>query len=72
MDARVLIDLARDKGFKAWSPRAARRRRILPSNSSRRRSHSTCSCPDMLGWTVLSQLKHNSLTTAHSRPDHHR
>ena len=42
--ARVLIDLARDKGFKVLVATAAPKHSNSPSSSSRRRSRSTSSC----------------------------
>ena len=43
--ARVILDLARDKGFKVLVAVRARMRSISPSSSSRRRCRSTYSCP---------------------------
>ena len=60
--ARVLIDLARDKGFKVLVANARRRgaraRQAVPADAI----SLDVFLPDMLGWTVLSQLKHNPLT----------
>jgi CheY-like chemotaxis protein/signal transduction histidine kinase len=60
--ARVLIDLARDKGFKVLV--AARGAEAL--DLARQYQPAAVSLdvflPDILGWTVLSQLKHNPLT----------
>jgi len=60
--ARILVDLARDKGFKVLV--AARGAEALELA----KQYQPCAVsldvflPDMLGWTVLSQLKHNPLT----------
>ncbi len=43
--ARIILDLARDKGFKVLVATRGATRSILPSSSSRPRSRSTCSCP---------------------------
>ena len=43
--ARIMIDLARDNGFKTCWRCAATMRSSSPSNISRPRSRSTCSCP---------------------------
>ncbi|HUD88148.1 MAG TPA: response regulator, partial [Xanthobacteraceae bacterium] len=60
--ARILVDLARDKGFKALL--AMRGDDAL--NLAKQYQPSAVSLdvflPDMLGWNVLSQLKQNSLT----------
>ena len=60
--ARVIMDLARDKGFKVLV--AARGADAL--NLAQQFQPSAVSLdvflPDMLGWTVLSQLKQNPLT----------
>ncbi|WP_166295515.1 HAMP domain-containing protein [Bradyrhizobium sp. 2S1] len=60
--ARVLIDLARDKGFKVLV--AARGAEALDLAKQFQPSAVSLDVflPDMLGWTVLSQLKHNPLT----------
>jgi HAMP domain-containing protein/CheY-like chemotaxis protein len=60
--ARVLIDLARDKGFKVLV--AARGTEALDLAKQYQPSAVSLDVflPDMLGWTVLSQLKHNPLT----------
>jgi HAMP domain-containing protein/CheY-like chemotaxis protein/signal transduction histidine kinase len=60
--ARVLVDLARDHGFKVLlAMRGAQAlelaKQYLPSAISL-----DVFLPDMLGWTVLSQLKQNPLT----------
>src|SRR6185437_3376436 len=60
--ARVIMDLARDKGFKVLV--AARGAEAL--NLAQQFQPSAVSLdvflPDMLGWTVLNQLKQNPLT----------
>src|SRR5207245_7096865 len=60
--ARVMVDLARDKGFKVLV--AMRGADAL--DLARQYQPSAVSLdvflPDMLGWTVLSQLKQNPLT----------
>jgi HAMP domain-containing protein/CheY-like chemotaxis protein/signal transduction histidine kinase len=60
--ARVLVDLARDKGFKVLV--AARGAEALELAKQYQPSAVSLDVflPDMLGWTVLSQLKHNPLT----------
>jgi HAMP domain-containing protein/signal transduction histidine kinase/DNA-binding response OmpR family regulator len=60
--ARVMLDLARDTGFKALvamrgSDALALAREYLPTAISL-----DVFLPDMLGWTVLSQLKQDPLT----------
>ena len=61
--ARVLLDLARERGFKGIvAPRGdagagARARATSPTPS-----RSTSSLPDIDGWTVLDRLKHDSRT----------
>src|SRR5450631_1572708 len=60
--ARVLVDLARDRGFKVLV--AARGSEALDLAKQFQPSAVSLDVflPDMLGWTVLSQLKHNPLT----------
>jgi CheY-like chemotaxis protein len=60
--ARVLIDLARDKGFKVLV--AARGSDALELAKQYQPSAVSLDVflPDMLGWSVLSQLKQNPLT----------
>ena len=60
--ARVLVDLARDKGFRVLV--AARGAEALDLAKQYQPSAISLDVflPDMLGWTVLSQLKHNPLT----------
>jgi HAMP domain-containing protein/CheY-like chemotaxis protein/signal transduction histidine kinase len=60
--ARVLVDLARDKGFKVLV--AARGAEALDVAKQYQPTAISLDVflPDMLGWTVLSQLKHNPLT----------
>ena len=61
--ARVLLDLAHDKGFKVLVAMPGRRRaRAGPAVPRRPPSRSTCSCPTCSGWTVLSQLKQDPAT----------
>jgi CheY-like chemotaxis protein/signal transduction histidine kinase/HAMP domain-containing protein len=60
--ARVLIDLARDKSFKVLvAPRGAEALDLAKQYQPTAISLDVF-LPDMLGWTVLSQLKHNPLT----------
>ena len=61
--ARILVDLARDNGFKVLVG-DARRRCARPGASSIQPTAVSLDVflPDMLGWTVLSQLKQNPLT----------
>ena len=57
-----MVDLARDKGFKVLVAAARRRRaRIWPQYQPTAISLDVF-LPDMLGWTVLSQLKQDPLT----------
>jgi CheY-like chemotaxis protein len=60
--ARVLIDQARNKGYKVLV--AARGTEALDLAKQYQPSAVSLDVflPDMLGWTVLSQLKHNPLT----------
>ena len=61
--ARVLIDLAHDKGFKVIVVGARRRSARSSRTSTGRRPISLdVFLPDMLGWTVLSQLKQDPAT----------
>ena len=69
--ARVLVDLARDKGFKVLV--AARGAEAL---DLAREFHPTAISldvflPDMLGWTVLSHLKQDADAAPHSGADRH-
>ena len=69
--ARVLIDLARDKGFKVLVAARGAEALELAKQFQPAAVSLDVFLPDMLGWTVLSQLKHNPADPAHSGPDHH-
>jgi HAMP domain-containing protein/CheY-like chemotaxis protein/signal transduction histidine kinase len=60
--ARVLIDLARDKGFKVLVATRGAEALDLAKQFQPTAVSLDVFLPDMLGWTVLSQLKHNPLT----------
>src|SRR6266700_3731154 len=60
--ARVLIDLARDKGFKVLVANRGAEALDLVKQFQPTAVSLDVFLPDMLGWTVLSQLKHNPLT----------
>ena len=60
--ARILIDLARDKGFKAILAMRGDDALNLAKQYQPTAVSLDVFLPDMLGWNVLSQLKHNSLT----------
>jgi len=60
--ARVLIDLARDKGFKVLVATRGVEALDLAKQYQPTAVSLDVFLPDMLGWTVLSQLKHNPLT----------
>jgi CheY-like chemotaxis protein len=60
--ARVLIDLARDKGFKVLVAAHGAEALDLAKQFQPAAVSLDVFLPDMLGWTVLSQLKHNPLT----------
>src|SRR5437899_3356704 len=60
--ARVLIDLAHDKGFKVLVASRGSEALELAKQFQPAAVSLDVSLPDMLGWTVLSQLKHNPLT----------
>lgn len=60
--ARVLIDLARDKGFKVLMAARGAEALDLAKQFQPTAVSLDVFLPDMLGWTVLSQLKHNPLT----------
>ena len=60
--ARVLIDLARDKGFKVLVAACGAEALDLAKQYQPAAVSLDVFLPDMLGWTVLSQLKHNPLT----------
>jgi len=60
--ARVLVDLARDKGFKVLVAARGSEALDLAKQYQPAAVSLDVFLPDMLGWTVLSQLKHNPLT----------
>jgi CheY-like chemotaxis protein len=60
--ARVLIDLARDKGFKVLVANRGAEALDLAKQYQPAAISLDVFLPDMLGWTVLSQLKHSPLT----------
>src|SRR5436305_1849816 len=60
--ARVLADLARDKGFKVLVAARGAEALELAKQYQPRAVSLDVFLPDMLDWTVLSQLKHNPLT----------
>jgi HAMP domain-containing protein/CheY-like chemotaxis protein/signal transduction histidine kinase len=60
--ARVLIDLARDNGFKILVASRGSEALDLAKQFQPTAVSLDVFLPDMLGWTVLSQLKHNPLT----------
>jgi HAMP domain-containing protein/CheY-like chemotaxis protein len=60
--ARVLVDLARDKGFKVLMAARGSEALDLAKQFQPTAVSLDVFLPDMLGWTVLSQLKHNPLT----------
>src|SRR6185436_1007075 len=60
--ARVLIDLARDKGFRVLVASRGAEALELAKQFQPAAVSLDVFLPDMLGWTVLSQLKHNPLT----------
>ncbi|MGZ5876494.1 MAG: response regulator, partial [Bradyrhizobium sp.] len=60
--ARVLVDLARDKGFKVLVAARGTEALDLAKQYQPTAVSLDVFLPDMLGWTVLSQLKHNPLT----------
>ncbi|SHN72681.1 HAMP domain-containing protein [Bradyrhizobium erythrophlei] len=60
--ARVLVDLARDKGFKVMVAARGAEALDLAKQYQPTAISLDVFLPDMLGWTVLSQLKHNPLT----------
>jgi CheY-like chemotaxis protein/signal transduction histidine kinase/HAMP domain-containing protein len=59
---RVLVDLARDKGFKVLVAARGAEALDLAKQFQPTAVSLDVFLPDMLGWTVLSQLKHNPLT----------
>jgi HAMP domain-containing protein/CheY-like chemotaxis protein/signal transduction histidine kinase len=60
--ARILVDLARDKGFKALLAMRGDDALNLAKQYQPTAVSLDIFLPDMLGWTVLSQLKQNPLT----------
>jgi HAMP domain-containing protein/CheY-like chemotaxis protein/GAF domain-containing protein len=60
--ARVLVDLARDKGFKVLVASRGAQALDLAKQFQPTAVSLDVFLPDMLGWTVLSQLKQNALT----------
>ena len=60
--ARVLVDLARDKGFKVLVAARGAEALDLAKQYQPTAVSLDVFLPDMLGWTVLSQLKQNPLT----------
>src|SRR6185312_12382248 len=60
--ARVLIDLARDMSFKVLVAARGAEALELAKQYQPAAVSLDVFLPDMLGWTVLSQLKHNPLT----------
>jgi CheY-like chemotaxis protein len=60
--ARILIDLARDEGFKALLAMRGDDALNLAKQYQPTAVSLDVFLPDMLGWNVLSQLKQNSLT----------
>ena len=60
--ARILIDLARDKGFKVLLAMRGDDALDLAKQYQPTAVSLDVFLPDMLGWTVLSQLKQNPLT----------
>src|SRR5258705_123646 len=60
--ARVLIDLARDRGFKVLVATRGSEALELAKQFQPAAVSLDVFLPDMLGWTLLSQLKHNPLT----------
>jgi CheY-like chemotaxis protein/signal transduction histidine kinase/HAMP domain-containing protein len=60
--ARVLVDLARDKGFKVLVAMRGVDALELAKQFQPTAVSLDVFLPDMLGWTVLSQLKQNALT----------
>ncbi|MDB5517289.1 MAG: hybrid sensor histidine kinase/response regulator, partial [Tardiphaga sp.] len=60
--ARVLVDLARDRGFKVLVAGRGAQALDLAKKFQPTAVSLDVFLPDMLGWTVLSQLKQNALT----------
>src|SRR4029079_12595210 len=59
---RVLVDLARDKGFKVLVATGGAQPLELAKQYQPTAVSLDVFLPDMLGWSVLSQLKQNPLT----------
>ncbi|MEO8358587.1 MAG: HAMP domain-containing protein [Vicinamibacteria bacterium] len=59
---RVLVDLARDKGFKVLAAMRGADALVLARDYRPTAVSLDVFLPDMLGWTVLSQLKHDPAT----------
>ena len=59
---RILVDLARDKGFKVLVAMRGADALELAKQYQPTAVSLDVFLPDMLGWTVLSQLKQNPLT----------
>jgi CheY-like chemotaxis protein len=60
--ARVLVDMARDRGFKSLVAMRGADALMLAEEFRPAAISLDVFLPDMLGWTVLSQLKQNPLT----------
>ena len=60
--ARIIVDLARDKGFKVLVAMRGADALDLAKQFQPTAVSLDVFLPDMLGWTVLSQLKQNPLT----------
>jgi HAMP domain-containing protein/CheY-like chemotaxis protein/signal transduction histidine kinase len=60
--ARVLVDIARDRGFKSLVAMRGADALMLAEEFRPAAISLDVFLPDMLGWTVLSQLKQNPLT----------
>ena len=60
--ARIIVDLARDKGFKVLVAMRGADALDLAKQYQPTAVSLDVFLPDMLGWTVLSQLKQNPLT----------
>ncbi|MFA6141416.1 MAG: response regulator, partial [Hyphomicrobium sp.] len=60
--ARILIDLAHDNGFKALVAQRGADALVLATEFNPNAVSLDVFLPDMLGWSVLSQLKQNPLT----------
>ena len=69
--ARVLVDLARDKGFKVLVAMRGTDALELAKQYQPTAVSLDVFLPDMLGWTVLSQLKQNPLTRHIPGADRH-